>query len=122
MLDTTVVRMQAKTVCALSVLRSAYMSTASTNCLYSFFQLQVFDAGDYFGIMQVEEVDEEEEGDEAMEDELKKKPNPGNEPCFKVIVTNENGIQASNPDRWVVICELVLCPSGLKPYSDEGSL
>uniref|UniRef100_A0A8C9G622 Tubulin tyrosine ligase like 12 n=1 Tax=Pavo cristatus TaxID=9049 RepID=A0A8C9G622_PAVCR len=64
---------------------------------------EVFDAGDYFGIMQVEEVDEEEEGDEAMEDELKKKPNPGNEPCFKVIVTNENGLQASNPDSIFLI-------------------
>lgn len=69
------------------------------------FRSQVFDAGDYFGIMQVEEVDEEEEG-ENMEEELKTKPNPGNEPCFKVIVTNENGLQASNPDRWVVISEL----------------
>ena len=49
--------------------------------------------------MQVEEVDEEEEGDEEMEEEFKKKPNPGNEPCFKVIVTNENGLQASNPNR-----------------------
>lgn len=98
MLDTSFVRMQAKVVCAFSALYCVYMSTASTNCLYSV-HFQVFDAGDYFGIMQVEEVDEEEEGDEAMEDELKKKPNPGNEPCFKVIVTNENGLQASNPDR-----------------------
>ncbi|XP_010144921.1 PREDICTED: tubulin--tyrosine ligase-like protein 12, partial [Eurypyga helias] len=64
---------------------------------------EVFDAGDYFGIMQVEEVDEEEEGDEEMEEELKKKPNPGNEPCFKVIVTNENGLQASNPNSVFLI-------------------
>ncbi|NXV91902.1 tubulin--tyrosine ligase-like protein 12 isoform X2 [Calonectris borealis] len=64
---------------------------------------EVFDAGDYFGIMQVEEVDEEEEGDEEMEEELKKKPNPGNEPCFKVIVTNESGLQASNPNSIFLI-------------------
>lgn len=57
--------------------------------------------------MQVEEVDEEEEGGEEVEEELKKKPNPGYGPCFKVIVTNENGLQASNPNRWVVISELV---------------
>lgn len=67
-------------------------------CYFVRFLSQVFDAGDYFGIMQVEEADEEEEGDEEME-EFKKKPNPGNEPCFKVIVTNENGLQASNPNR-----------------------
>ncbi|NXT09798.1 TTL12 protein, partial [Prunella fulvescens] len=59
---------------------------------------EIFDAGDYFGIMQVEEVDDEEEVDEEMEEQLKKKPNPGNGPCFKVIVTNENGLQASNPN------------------------
>ncbi|XP_068806970.1 tubulin--tyrosine ligase-like protein 12 isoform X1 [Struthio camelus] len=64
---------------------------------------EVFDAGDYFGIMQVEEVEEEEEADEEMEEQLKKKPNPGNEPCFKVIVTNENGLQASNPDSIFLI-------------------
>lgn len=63
------------------------------------FPSQIFDAGDYFGIMQVEEVDEEEEGGEEMEEELKKKPNPGYGPCFKVIVTNENGLQASDPNR-----------------------
>lgn len=59
----------------------------------------MFDAGEFFGIMQVEEVEEEEEGDEEVEEELKKKPNPGNEPCFKVIVTHENGLQASDPNR-----------------------
>ncbi|XP_050775767.1 tubulin--tyrosine ligase-like protein 12 [Gopherus flavomarginatus] len=67
---------------------------------------EVFDAGEFFGIMQVEEVMEEEEEDddnEEIEDELKKKPNPGNELCYKVIVTNENGLQAANPNSIFLI-------------------
>lgn len=55
---------------------------------------QVFDAGEMFGIMQVEEVEEESE-DEARE----KRPNPGVELCYKVIVTNEDGLQAASPNR-----------------------
>ncbi|XP_075458908.1 tubulin--tyrosine ligase-like protein 12 isoform X2 [Ascaphus truei] len=48
-----------------------------------------------FGIMQVEEAEEEdwEEGQSVR----RKKPNPANEPSFKVIVTNESGLQASDP-------------------------
>ena len=60
---------------------------------------QVFDAGDMFGIMQVEEVEEEESEEEAAQEERRKKPNPGSERCYKVIVTNENGLQAANPNR-----------------------
>lgn len=59
---------------------------------------QVFDAGDMFGIMQVEEVEEESE-DEATREVRKKQPNPGIELCYKVIVTNEDGLQAANPNR-----------------------
>uniref|UniRef100_A0A8D0L7E4 Tubulin tyrosine ligase like 12 n=1 Tax=Sphenodon punctatus TaxID=8508 RepID=A0A8D0L7E4_SPHPU len=67
---------------------------------------EVFDAGEYFGIMQVEEAEEEEEeeeGDEEMEEELKKKPNPGNDLCYKVIVTNENGLRAAHPNSIFLI-------------------
>lgn len=59
---------------------------------------QVFDAGEMFGIMQVEEAEEEESEDEAAQ-EARKKPNPGGELCYKVIVTNENGLQAADPNR-----------------------
>ena len=59
---------------------------------------QVFDAGEMFGIMQVEEVEEESEG-EAAREVRRKKPNPGSELCYKVIVTSENGLQAANPNR-----------------------
>ena len=52
-----------------------------------------------FGIMQVEEVEEEESEEEAAQEERRKKPNPGSERCYKVIVTNENGLQAANPNR-----------------------
>ncbi|XP_032618368.1 tubulin--tyrosine ligase-like protein 12 [Chelonoidis abingdonii] len=67
---------------------------------------EVFDAGEFFGIMQVEEVveeEEEEDNNEEIEGELKKKPNPGNELCYKVIVTNENGLQAANPNSIFLI-------------------
>lgn len=59
---------------------------------------QVFDAGEMFGIMQVQEVEEESEGEEARE-ARKKQPNPGGELCYKVIVTSENGLQAADPNR-----------------------
>ncbi|XP_066446461.1 tubulin--tyrosine ligase-like protein 12 [Eleutherodactylus coqui] len=61
---------------------------------------EIFDAGEMFGIMQVEEVEEEEEEEQRLEieRELKKKANPGMEPSFKVIVTNENGLSASDPN------------------------
>lgn len=59
---------------------------------------QVFDAGEMFGIMQVEEVEEESE-DEAPREAPRKKPNPGSELCYKVIVTNENGLRADDPNR-----------------------
>ncbi|XP_068959003.1 tubulin--tyrosine ligase-like protein 12 [Petaurus breviceps papuanus] len=55
-----------------------------------------------FGIMQVEEVEEDEAGEEVQE-ELKKKPNPGNELCYKVIVTNENGLRANDPSSIFLI-------------------
>ncbi|CAM5082322.1 unnamed protein product [Eretmochelys imbricata] len=64
---------------------------------------EVFDAGEFFGIMQVEEVEEEDDDNEEIEGELKKKPNPGNELCYKVIVTNENGLQAANPNSIFLI-------------------
>lgn len=51
-----------------------------------------------FGIMQVEEAEEEESEDEVAQ-EARKKPNPGGELCYKVIVTNENGLQAADPNR-----------------------
>lgn len=59
---------------------------------------QVFDAGEMFGIMRVEEVEEESE-DEAARAERTKKPNPGIELFYKVIVTNESGLQAADPNR-----------------------
>lgn len=59
---------------------------------------QVFDAGEMFGIMQVQEVEEDESEDEAAR-EARKKPNPGGQLCYKVIVTNENGLQAADPNR-----------------------
>uniref|UniRef100_A0A8C5MRD1 Tubulin tyrosine ligase like 12 n=1 Tax=Leptobrachium leishanense TaxID=445787 RepID=A0A8C5MRD1_9ANUR len=61
---------------------------------------EVFDAGEVFGIMEVEEAEEEEE---VVQAEQQKKPNPGAEPSFKVIVTKEEGLCASDPDSIFLI-------------------
>lgn len=50
----------------------------------------MFDAGEVFGIMQVEE-DEDEDNE--------RKANPEAEMTYKVIVTKESGLQAANPTR-----------------------
>ncbi|XP_067247676.1 tubulin--tyrosine ligase-like protein 12 isoform X2 [Chanodichthys erythropterus] len=49
----------------------------------------VFDAGEVFGIMQVEEEDEDEDNE--------RRANPGAEMAHKVIVTRESGLQAADP-------------------------
>uniref|UniRef100_A0A452V3D7 Tubulin tyrosine ligase like 12 n=1 Tax=Ursus maritimus TaxID=29073 RepID=A0A452V3D7_URSMA len=69
---------------------------------------QVFDAGEMFGIMQVQEVEEESEGEEARE-ARKKQPNPGGELCYKVIVTSENGLQAADPNSIFLIDHAWTC-------------
>lgn len=46
----------------------------------------------------MEEANEERNNEETGE-ELKRKSNLGNELCYKVIVTKENGLQASDCDR-----------------------
>jgi len=68
----------------------------------------VFDAGEMFGIMQVQEVEEESEGEEARE-ARKKQPNPGGELCYKVIVTSENGLQAADPNSIFLIDHAWTC-------------
>ncbi|XP_053364188.1 tubulin--tyrosine ligase-like protein 12 [Clarias gariepinus] len=52
---------------------------------------EVFDAGEVFGVMRVQQ--EDEESDEDVRQTL----NPGDEELFKVIITRESGLQASNP-------------------------
>uniref|UniRef100_A0A9W3GCW1 Tubulin--tyrosine ligase-like protein 12 n=1 Tax=Camelus bactrianus TaxID=9837 RepID=A0A9W3GCW1_CAMBA len=69
---------------------------------------EVFDAGEMFGIMQVEEVEEDESEDEAAR-EARKKPNPGGELCYKVIVTNENGLRAADPNSIFLIDHAWTC-------------
>ncbi|XP_066561366.1 tubulin--tyrosine ligase-like protein 12 isoform X3 [Amia ocellicauda] len=63
---------------------------------------EIFDAGHVFGIMQVEQVEDEQEAedgesDEEAQEEERKKPNPGVELVSKVLVTSENGLQATDP-------------------------
>lgn len=49
--------------------------------------------------MQVEEVEEEESEDAAARGARERRPNPGVELCYKVIVTHEDGLQAADPNR-----------------------
>lgn len=53
----------------------------------------MFDAGEVFGVMRVQQ--EDEESDEDVRQTL----NPGDEELFKVIITRESGLQASDPTR-----------------------
>uniref|UniRef100_A0A673V3M4 Tubulin tyrosine ligase like 12 n=1 Tax=Suricata suricatta TaxID=37032 RepID=A0A673V3M4_SURSU len=69
---------------------------------------EVFDAGEMFGIMQVEEVQEESEG-EAAREVRRKNPNPSSELCYKVIVTSENGLQAASPNSIFLIDHAWTC-------------
>ncbi|XP_030616654.1 tubulin--tyrosine ligase-like protein 12 isoform X2 [Delphinapterus leucas] len=69
---------------------------------------EVFDAGEMFGIMQVQEVEERESEDEAARD-AREKPNPGGQLCYKVIVTNENGLQAADPNSIFLIDHAWTC-------------
>ncbi|KAM4882070.1 tubulin--tyrosine ligase-like protein 12 isoform 3-T3 [Thomomys bottae] len=65
---------------------------------------EVFDAGEMFGIMQVEEVEEGAAG-EAQ----RKQPSPGGELCYKVIVTRESGLQAADPNSIFLIDHAWTC-------------
>ncbi|GCB68565.1 hypothetical protein scyTo_0000909 [Scyliorhinus torazame] len=59
---------------------------------------EVFDAGEVFGVMQVED-------DEVDEDAEEKKTtlNPGAPPVYKVIITKEDGLQASDTNSIFLI-------------------
>ncbi|XP_037371051.1 tubulin--tyrosine ligase-like protein 12 [Talpa occidentalis] len=69
---------------------------------------EVFDAGQVFGIMQVQEA--EDESAEAARGEQEKPPNPGGGGlCYKVIVTNEAGLQAADPNSIFLIDHAWTC-------------
>ncbi|KAG8005733.1 Tubulin--tyrosine ligase-like protein 12 [Nibea albiflora] len=57
---------------------------------------EIYDAGEVFGIMQVQREEDGEDGEN--EEEEKKKDNPGAVISCKVVVTRESGLQASEPD------------------------
>ncbi|KAK6482752.1 tubulin--tyrosine ligase-like protein 12 [Huso huso] len=88
-------------------LRSSRVPPVYWKSLYYKLVNEVFDAGQFFGIMQVEEAEEEEEDDsgdvEETQQEERKKRNPGTEPICKVIVTNEDGLQAADPNSIFLI-------------------
>ncbi|KAI1882058.1 hypothetical protein AGOR_G00246780 [Albula goreensis] len=79
-----------------AALKSSRIPPLYWKSLYYKLANEVFDAGEVFGIMQVEH-EEEEEDDEQAEDGERKKSNPGPGITFKVVVTSESGLQASDP-------------------------
>ncbi|TRY71357.1 hypothetical protein DNTS_008135, partial [Danionella cerebrum] len=70
----------------LAALKAARIPPLYWKSLYSKLKNEVFDAGEVFGIMQVEE-----------EEESEKEVNSAKEICYKVIVTRESGLQATDP-------------------------
>lgn len=60
---------------------------------------QIYDAGEVFGIMQVQQEDGEVDEENGENEQEEKNNNPGFVSC-KVIVTRESGLQASEPTRW----------------------
>ncbi|KAG9342650.1 hypothetical protein JZ751_016087 [Albula glossodonta] len=79
-----------------AALKSSRIPPLYWKSLYYKLANEVFDAGEVFGIMQVEH-EEEEEDDEQAEDGERKKSNPVPGITFKVVVTSESGLQASDP-------------------------
>ncbi|TKS91012.1 Tubulin--tyrosine ligase-like protein 12 [Collichthys lucidus] len=59
---------------------------------------EIYDAGEVFGIMQVQREEDGEDGENEEEEKKKKKDNPGAVISCKVVVTRESGLQASEPD------------------------
>ncbi|KAI4899274.1 hypothetical protein NFI96_020590 [Prochilodus magdalenae] len=57
---------------------------------------EVFDAGEVFGIMRVEQ-EGDDEGDDVEDENVHSRSNPGAEVSHKVIVTREDGLQACDP-------------------------
>ncbi|KAG5830699.1 hypothetical protein ANANG_G00313400 [Anguilla anguilla] len=83
-------------------LHSAALKSSKIPPLYwksLFYKLanEVFDAGEVFGIMQVEQEEEEDEEDDQADETKRKRLNPGAGITSKVVVTSESGLQASDP-------------------------
>ncbi|KAK3544604.1 hypothetical protein QTP86_017634, partial [Hemibagrus guttatus] len=73
-----------------AALKAAQIPPLYWKSLYYKLKHEVFDAGEVFGIMRVEEEDEDEE-------DAGKTSNLDHEESYKVIVTRESGLQASDP-------------------------
>ncbi|XP_040886527.1 tubulin--tyrosine ligase-like protein 12 [Toxotes jaculatrix] len=58
---------------------------------------EIYDAGEVFGIMQIQQEEEEDEEEENEVNEEDKKDNPGAVIRHKVVVTRDSGLQASEP-------------------------
>ncbi|KAG7235829.1 hypothetical protein INR49_002129 [Caranx melampygus] len=78
-------------------LRSSRVPQIYWKSLHHKITSEVYDAGEVFGIMQIQEDEEEINGENEEEEKKKKKGNPGMEVRCKVVVTREGGLQASEP-------------------------
>ncbi|KAJ8245612.1 hypothetical protein GJAV_G00272620 [Gymnothorax javanicus] len=79
-----------------AALKSSKIPSLYWKCLFDKLTNEVFDAGEVFGIMQVEEEDDGDDEELAGETQ-RKTSNPGVSITSKVIVTSENGLQAADP-------------------------
>ncbi|XP_054997775.1 tubulin--tyrosine ligase-like protein 12 isoform X2 [Sorex araneus] len=70
-------------------------------------QHEVLDAGEMFGIMQVQEAEEEEGGDAGGA--VRCRSSPGRELCYKVIVTHEDGLSADDPNSIFLVDHAWTC-------------
>ncbi|XP_027007531.2 tubulin--tyrosine ligase-like protein 12 [Tachysurus fulvidraco] len=77
----------------IAALKAARIPPLYWKSLYYKLKHEVFDAGEVFGIMRVAGENEDEEDEE----DVRKTSNPGHEESYKVIVTRESGLQASDP-------------------------
>ncbi|XP_076023602.1 tubulin--tyrosine ligase-like protein 12 [Genypterus blacodes] len=65
--------------------------------LYCKITKEIYDAGEYFGILHFQQEDEEENQEDASENTEKKEINLRAETRAKVVVTRESGLQVSEP-------------------------
>ncbi|XP_015256106.1 PREDICTED: tubulin--tyrosine ligase-like protein 12 [Cyprinodon variegatus] len=83
-------------------LRSSGVPQLYWRSLYRKITEEVYDAGEVFGIMQVQE-DEEDDEEPGEEEEERKKGNPGAVIRCKVVVTRATGLQVNDPSSPSII-------------------
>ncbi|XP_017296191.1 tubulin--tyrosine ligase-like protein 12 isoform X2 [Kryptolebias marmoratus] len=79
-------------------LRSSGVPQVYWRTLYHKLTDEIYDAGEVFGVLHVQQEENVEEvEDEENEEPERKKNNPGEAVSYKVVVTRESGLQVSDP-------------------------